>query len=261
MLSHLQIRILWLLGIVVICGLGILFLDPIPQDPNYHRFADDRPYFGIPNFLNVISNLPLILVGIIGLGWTLRVRKVAPDPLLLLPYGIFFAGVFLTGMGSCYYHALPENKTLVWDRYPMTLAFMALFSAIWMEHVSRKGGIILLPGFLLLGFFSVWYWEYTERSGLGDLRLYGGVQFVPLLLIPFILAWFRSGYSKRHYFFYALGFYGLAKVLEHFDRELFQATGVVSGHSLKHLAAALAAFVILLMLCHRQFQEKPGRIL
>lgn len=256
-----RLRILLLLGTVIIGSAGILALDPIAQDLSYHRFADERTYFGIPNFFNVLSNFPLMLVGVAGLGWTLRVRDSASDSLLRFTYGIFFAGVLLTGAGSCYYHAFPENKTLLWDRYPMTLAFMALFSIIWMEHLSRRGGMILLPGLLLLGLFSVWYWDHTEQLGRGDLRLYGAIQFLPLLLIPLILALFRSSYGKRHYFLYALGLYGLAKAFEHFDAEILQATTVISGHSLKHLAAAAAALVILAMLHQRQSREKQGKVL
>jgi hypothetical protein len=49
------------------------------------------------------------------------------------------------------------------------------------------------------------------------------------------------------------GFYVLAKVLETYDRAIFGMLGhVVSGHTLKHLAAAFAGYWILRMLKRRR---------
>jgi hypothetical protein len=50
----------------------LLPLPPLLQDQSYHQFADQRELFGIPNFWNVVSNLPFIAVGAVGL---LQVRR------------------------------------------------------------------------------------------------------------------------------------------------------------------------------------------
>jgi hypothetical protein len=91
-------------GIFVLAALSLaalLLLPPILQDQSYHRFADERMLFGIPNFWNVVSNLPFIAVGAVGL------RRFYRDPNTLA----LFLGIFLTGFGSSYYHWNPNNDT------------------------------------------------------------------------------------------------------------------------------------------------------
>jgi hypothetical protein len=39
------------LGAVVAVSLAVLlWMEPVAQDPGYHRFADQRTLFGVPNF-------------------------------------------------------------------------------------------------------------------------------------------------------------------------------------------------------------------
>src|SRR2546422_9702397 len=45
---------------------GIMVCGPISQDAAYHEFADTRRLFGVPNFLNVASNIPFLVIGILG---------------------------------------------------------------------------------------------------------------------------------------------------------------------------------------------------
>ena len=50
-----------------------------------------------------------------------------------------------------------------------------------------------------------------------------------------------------------LAFYGLAKLLETFDRQIFALDGgLVSGHTLKHLAAAMAGVWLVRMVWKRK---------
>ncbi|MFQ6006881.1 MAG: ceramidase domain-containing protein, partial [Woeseia sp.] len=165
---------------------AVFFVDPIPQDPSYHAFADSRSMLGIPNFWNVASNIPFLLVGGAGL-YTLASRSPAgmlPD--LSPAYAVFFAGIVLTGVGSAYYHYGPADDTLAWDRLSMTIGFMGLFTVIVGEHVSRTAAKRLLIPLLIVGAASVVYWSVTEARGSGDLRPYAIVQFLPMLLIPLI---------------------------------------------------------------------------
>ncbi len=224
---------------------GILSLDPIAQDVSYHLFVDTREIWSIPNFWNVVSNLPFVLVGLLGL-YKLRF----PDKLKVIDdtniaYVLLFFGTFLVGFGSGYYHISPDNQTLVWDRLPMTIAFMTLFSIIISEFISIRSGKALLLPLILAGILSVVYWHFSEIRGEGDLRFYALVQFYPILAIPIMLVCFRSKCTHVHAYWWLLLAYIAAKLFEHFDGEVFDMLGFISGHSLKHLTAALGMYVLL----------------
>ncbi len=222
---------------------------PFPQDPAYHAFADQRAWLDVPNFQNVASNLPFLIVGFAGL-WAMR--RAAPGRENAAWVGLFL-GVALTALGSSYYHWSPTNATLLWDRLPMALAFMALFAAIIGERVSERLYRLLLAPLIASGFASVIYWYVTETAGSGDLRPYIVVQFFPLLAIPVIIALRPAKYTHTSYVFYALGFYLSAKALEVFDQQVFALLGeTVSGHALKHVAAALGCFFLYLMWVRRK---------
>lgn len=245
-----------LLFVIITFGaiLGMLFWAPIPQDPHYHQFADQRGILGIPNFFDVLSNLPFIVVGILGLTQINR-RNLSGGLLpLLTHYRVFFVGVLLTGFGSGYYHLEPNNLTLVWDRLPMTIAFMAFFAALVGESISLKAGRILIWPLILLGLASVAYWYFTERTGEGDLRPYVLVQFLPILLTPYILMAFPSPFAGKRYLWLLVAFYLLAKFLEMTDKFWFDMGGHVSGHTLKHLSAAFATFWMYYALKHRKIK-------
>lgn len=216
---------------------------PIAQDRGYHLFADARSCLGVANFANIASNGLFLLVGAAGVIGCWRRRSGAWRSWL-----VFFAGVALVFFGSAHYHGNPNDDTLVWDRLPMTVAFMALFAALVSEHVASKIEIPLLAAALATGLFSVLWWQWS-----GDLRIYIWVQGAPLLAIPYLVAAFSGHYTLRHYLLYGVAFYVLAKAAELFDHQIYAATaGMISGHSLKHLLAAAAAFCVLLMLRRRQ---------
>jgi hypothetical protein len=230
----------------------MFLLDPVPQDPAYHDFADDRPLLGIPNFWNVSTNLPFLLVGAAGLA-TAR-RLAAPE--LGLHYRVLCAAIALVAIGSAGYHLEPSTRSLVWDRLPMTVAFMALTAAVVADRISWLAGRALLWPLVVAGLVSIAWWVRTEAAGAGDLRPYALVQFLPMLLIPLMLVlWQGEGLSPRRLWM-ALAAYALAKLAEHFDAAILAATGQVGGHALKHLLAALAAWWIV-----RAFQGAPARAL
>ena len=117
-------------GLTLAAIVATFFFDPVPQDPAYHLFADGRTLLAVPNFWNVASNIPFLFVGWMGLRYLHGNRPPTMTPVLHTCYQVFFLGVFLTGFGSSYYHLAPDNATLVWDRLPMTIAFMGFFAAI-----------------------------------------------------------------------------------------------------------------------------------
>jgi hypothetical protein len=238
-----------LLGVTAVAATIVLRMPPIPQDPGYHQFADTRPWLGIPNFQNVASNLPFLFVGMAGL---LRLRRAIAEPgerKLVEKGGWFFLflSFALTAFGSGYYHWAPSNATLLWDRLPMTFGFMGLFAGIIGERIGERAYRLLLWPLVGLGVASVLFWYVGEVQGHGDLRLYALVQFFPLLLIPIVMALYRPRYSHGRYVFLALGWYGVSKILEYYDRQIFDALGVVGGHALKHLAVAMAGWTLVRM--------------
>lgn len=130
----------------------------------------------------------------------------------------------------------------------MTIAFMSLFASIIAERISLSAGRLLLLPLLALGIVSVMTWHLGEVRGAGDLRLYGFVQYFPFLAIPLLVLLFPPRYTRTADLFGALGWYGLAKVLDLLDAQIFALGNLVSGHTLKHLASALGTYWILRML-------------
>jgi hypothetical protein len=218
----------------------LLSQQPIGQDTNYHDFADQRTFLGIANFLDVVSNVPFVLVGLAGMNACLASPSTVKGPAWLT----FFAGVTLLGAGSAYYHWSPNGETLVWDRLPMALAFMGLFVALVTDYASTRVGTVLLVPAVLAGLASVMYWRHYD-----DLRLYYWIQLLPLLTIPAVMALYRARYTHQGYLLVAFALYVLAKLSETHDEEVFTFTsGLFSGHTLKHILAALAICAVLMML-------------
>ena len=220
-------------------------LEPIAQDLTYHRFADTRPLAGMPNFANVVSNLPFLLIGVWGLAITGRLGSKHP---LRLSWRIFFAGLCATAAGSAWYHVAPDNPSLTWDRLPMTIAFMSFFAIVIGEYVSLTAARRLLVPLLAAGSASVLYWAHTEAGGAGDLRPYAIVQFLPMLLIPLVVLLNRDRSDLGSAIGWMIVFYAAAKLGEFFDAPILAFTGFVSGHTLKHLLAAIATLFLLLWL-------------
>ena len=234
------------LSFMILLGIGLLVTDPVLQQSSYHLLADTRPWLFIPNFADVISNLPFALIGLTGLFYSLSKNRE-----ISLSWRVYFIGLILVAAGSSYYHWNPNNQTLVWDRLPMTVCFMSLFVAILVDNVSTQLENWLLPSSILLGATSVIYWHYT-----GDLRFYAFIQFGTLAAIPLILFLYKSQYTHRHYLLYGLAFYALAKVLELNDSRIFELSSrIISGHTVKHLLAAAATYCVYLMLKKRQVKK------
>ena len=234
-----------LLILLTLISIGVvLTLRPVAQDPAYHHFTDSRTIFGIPNFANVISNFLFMVVGVQGL---LVLSKSSASRRMSLIYAILFSGIFLTGLGSGHYHWHPDNDRLVYDRLPMTMVFMSLLAATIAEKINEKAGAYFLFPLLAIGIFSVIWWHYTEGKGQGDLRLYGLVQFYPMILIPLILLLFTETTANKAdlQLIWVVIWYGVAKLCEIFDKPIFSALGFISGHPIKHIAAAIATLYLI----------------
>lgn len=248
-------------GILLITFIGLVTLTafflvkPIPQDLTYHHFSDSSQYWFIPNTLNVLSNIPFVIVGVLGVAtFCIQSKPLLIDHRNLAAYITLYLAIALVGVGSGYYHIAPSNQTLVWDRLPMTIAFMALYSVIIGEFISGYLGKRLLIPFLVLGILTVLYWWFSERRGAGDLRAYSIVQFFPMFTIPVILMFFKSRYSSANAYWVLIVTYAGAKLFEYYDKQVHDVLGFVSGHTIKHILSALGLYILIL-----SYQKLPQR--
>lgn len=188
-------------------------MKPIRQNEAYHNFADDRSHLGIPNFNDVASNIIFVAVAVVLMIFN-------ADPIAeseALP--VFYRALFLVGPCSAYYHLAPSSETLVVDRLAMAAAFGAL-----QAHAHGMHPILLWPT-VASSMATVVYWKRTK-----DLRPYICLQYGGAITLLFTRQWTT------------LPFYALAKVCERFDGHIFGLTsGNISGHTLKHIFAAVAA--------------------
>lgn len=240
-LAHRQ----WLLAILSGAALIAMFFVPrIPQDPGYHQFVDSRTLLGVPNFWNVVSNIGYLVVGLYGLVRASRLQ----DPMLRPAYVTFCVAVTIVAFGSSWYHYAPTTESLVWDRLPMAAGFMALVSLVLGERVSWQVSRLLLWPLVAIGVATVAYWAWTEKYGVGDLRPYALVQFLPVLLMPLLLLLFPGNQQSARWLWWTFAGYVVAKTAEQFDGAIYSAIAL-SGHSIKHVVSSVAVlFAIFAML-------------
>jgi hypothetical protein len=253
---------IWTLAVTTaVVAVGTILLPRIPQPLWYHNFADKRALAGVPNFGDVVSNVPFAIVGSLGLAFLYgnRGSEAFMDTRERWPYlGVFF-GLVLTAIGSSYYHLAPDNARLVWDRIPMTIVFLGMVASVLTERVNVRFGLIALPVLLAIGVLSVAVWYRSELAGAGDLRFYAAVQVYAGILLLVALA-LPARYTRGSDLAVVVGFYVLAKVLETLDRQIFQLGHVVSGHTLKHLAGGLAGYWIVRMVQRREPVANSARV-
>ncbi len=235
---------LWIFGALALALAAFALLAPPLATPQAFRtLADTRSFLGIPNFADVVSNVPLLLVGLWGLhatrfdGW---------------PWRVTFLMVALTGPCSAYYHLAPDDARLMWDRLPISMAFMALLAAVLGERIGARTGVRLLVPLLLAGAASVLYWRWSVLQGAENILPYAAVQFGGMAAIVLAVLLFPARYTRGGDFFAAFGLYALAKLAEGMDAEIYALGQIVSGHTLKHLLAACAVAWLVRMLYLRQ---------
>jgi hypothetical protein len=252
----------WYIVAFTVASVAVAFLLPsMPQPVDYHEFADDRRLVGVANFLDVVSNAAFVVAGLAGMIVTLYPRTPFEYARERLPYLVFFLGVALTGLGSGYYHLAPNNETLFWDRLPMTIAFMSLISAQIVDRISIRAGLALLLPMLLIGMGSVLYWIATERAGVGNVMPYGVLQFYSVVMLFVLAVLYRSRYTRGNDIYWVFAAYVVAKIFETFDHQILALGNLMSGHSLKHLAAAVGSLLVMRMLWLRRLQERAGATL
>jgi len=248
-----------LISITVFILIALIIYGPLTTPARYTILADQRSWLGIPNAWNVLSNIPFVLIGIWGLWSLLKPESIYfNDQKEKLFYVLFFIGVFFVSILSSYYHWMPNNYRLMWDRFPIAFAVSAVVIAIMSERINLAFGRLIIWPFLLLALFSVYYWYYTITLGREDLRIYSFILiFLPITLMPLVLLLFKSPYTQTRYIWFALITFILARISEAYDFIIYNFTQhAISGHSLKHLLLALSCLLILIYLIKRKIPKK-----
>ena len=244
-----------LLAVAAAALLAVAFLPPLPEPRQFQGYVDQRAFFGIANFMNVVSNLPFLLVGIYGFAFVARHaqdRRVFASAPERWPYLLCFLAIALTCFGSSYYHLDIDPAGLFWDRLPMAIGFMSLLAAVIAERIDPKLGLRMLVPLVLIGAASVIYWRWSALYATENLLPYGMVQYGSIVAVLVLCALFPSRYTHGAYFVHVIAIYALAKLAEVLDARIYHALGgIVSGHTLKHLIAAFATYWVWRMLRRR----------
>ncbi|HEX4893302.1 MAG TPA: hypothetical protein VFV47_08435, partial [Hyphomicrobiaceae bacterium] len=230
----------------VVVAAMFLLVSPIRQNPAYNVFCDTRALLGIPNVLNVLSNLPFLFVGLAGLRW-MRQQAHRLKPELRASYSVLFVGLAGTAAGSAWYHWAPDNARLFWDRLPIAVAFMGLYTAVIAERIDIRAAKLLLVPLVVFGAGSVVWWGIFD-----DLRPYAIAQFFPVVTIPVLIWLCPPMYTRGGHLLAAVGCYVVAKIFEELDVRIYALGSILSGHTLKHLAAGLGAWIVYRMLVKRR---------
>lgn len=247
------------LGVTALCLLAAVLLPAFPQPAGYHAFADRRAALGIDNAFNVASNAGFLVSGIAGL-WIVFGRRARFELASeRWPWAVFFLGLVLTAFGSAYYHLAPDNARLFWDRLPMTIAFGGLVASQVADRVDARAGVGLLLPLVLVGAATIVYWRWSERGGAGNVMPYVVLQAYAVVMLLWLVIVERSRYTRGGDLFWILGWYMLSKLLEALDAEVQAMGHVVSGHTLKHVAASGSGFVACAMLMRRELRM-PGSV-
>lgn len=228
-------------GVLALCILTLI-LPPLLQDPNYHEFADNRTLFGVPRALDSLSNIGFLVAGLWGLLLVATDRLIFFSPALRTAAVVFFSGFLTTAVGSTYYHLHPDDARLAVDRAGMVVVFAGLLGMAAAQRISDRAGRVMLLVGLVLGPASVVWWIVS-----GSLGPYAVVQFGGMALVVGMMSAPERGPGP--YWSLMLVTYGLAKVCESMDIEIFiWGLDTLSGHTLKHLLAALPVLAVTLAL-------------
>ena len=250
-----------LLLALAIALLVACFGPDVAQHAHYHAFADQRTGWGVPFAMDVLSNLPFAIAGVWGLVGLRHVSHLAQSSAQLSSHArgeprhqrgvqpalaaLFFMGLLVTAVCSSLYHWQPDNAGLAIDRLGMVVAFAGLLGLSVADRISGRAGLATAATVLALGPLSVMVWA-TSGNLLPWALLQGGGMLLIVLLAacpatckPIPAAW---GIPLAA----VIALYALAKVLEMADHSVFELTHhLVSGHSLKHGVAALAAWPVI----------------
>ncbi|WRX32660.1 hypothetical protein QQP08_025147 [Theobroma cacao] len=285
-------------GIALLCWLFFMMVTPkIPLSYRHHLFADMRNFLGVPNTLNVITNFPFLIVGVLGFVLSLGGGSFFNISLRGEVWGwlLFYGGIASVAFGSAYYHLKPDDNRAMWDTLPMMIAYSSLFSSFILERLGERIGLSCLFSLLVLAVLSTSY-----ARTFNDLRLCMTFQLIPCIALPIMTFLFPPKYTHSGYWLWtserhiqvpiprwsfsvlatvqikwkgvllylenmkpsATGVCILAKIEALADMKIYRANNyIISGHSLEHLCSAIAPVLVTVMLMHRSSRfQRLGEI-
>jgi hypothetical protein len=228
-------------GTILAVGLAaLLAVGRLRQPPEYHDFADRRPWLGIPNAADVLSNVPLFAVAVAA---AIALRRASPSGASRPGFLAFAIGLALTSVGSVVYHLDPRDSTLVWDRLPLAPTMAAVAGLLIVERLAPRRPTTLILGLIVANVAAVLLWAWTLRSGDGgDVRAYHFARTGPVLCAVVATFAFPEPRASRPAVFATFLGFAIASAFEVADRVVFDAAGgLAGGHTLKHLFAAVAS--------------------
>ena len=234
-------------GLLIAVGLGLLaavFGPSAAQPTHYHAFADQRVLLGLPLAMDVLSNLPFAIAaawGLLALYRSPAHTQSVGDKSQASLAALFFLGLLVTSICSGYYHLLPNDPSLALDRLGMVIAFAGLLGVAVADRVSSRGGIATAAFVLAAGPLTVGIWADS-----GNLLPWVLLQGGGMLLIAAVAVCRPVNDSWSLPLLPVVIFYAAAKLCELGDHQVFEWTGeMISGHSLKHIVAAFAAWPVI----------------
>ncbi|MFZ3229430.1 MAG: ceramidase domain-containing protein [Pseudobdellovibrio sp.] len=228
--------------VILICATFFVCWAKLPSaDPfTYFLFADDRNLFGIPNSLDVVSNFAFFLVGVLGIRNVFKTRRLHSK--VIFSFGIILSiASLLVAIGSAYFHLNPNPVSLIWDRLPMTLGFATIAAMVITDRVDPQMGVWIFSILLPIGLLSV--------IGYGNswvtLKLYIAFQTGTIAFLALAIIFLKQQNLPNSLLRASVILYVIAKITEKLDRNIFNIATFISGHTLKHLFAAAAIYIIL----------------
>lgn len=228
--------------LLVLACLGPL----VPQAARYHDFADQRVMAGLHNAMDVLSNLPFLIIGLLGYWLAVwRAPGVVKASGARLWLTLVFGGLVATAIGSGYYHLAPSDWRVFWDRMGMVPVFAGVLGLAVQSLMPQRAAVIATAMVLLGGPVALWVWLQT-----GQLLPWALLQGGGMLLLGVLAVWqWRKPVAAPHIQWplaAVVAWYVLAKLLELGDATIWAASAqMVAGHGLKHIAAAMALVPLL----------------
>lgn len=249
----------WLTGsALLLCALA-LCLPRMPVPASYHAFADQMTWGVLPHARDVLSNAAFALAG-----WVLwwqgrRYVRCMPDEAarqrLASALRVSAWGLVLTALCSGIYHLQPDARGLMIDRIGMSMAFAGVVGVLVADRFAPVRVVPAMAAALLLGVACA-VGDFLHDNTMPWVLFQLGVVLL-MLLAPWVT---RDAGTHRLgqpavlgvAWWQVLAFYALAKLCEMGDHALWHWTGeIISGHSLKHIAAAAAVWPIVRALRQR----------
>jgi hypothetical protein len=231
--------------VVCLALLALALFGPEASQPStYHAFADQRRFFALPFAMDVLSNAAFLAVGIAGIACLIAYPRRALTNVQRAMSILFVAGLLLTALASAWYHLHPDDANLAIDRSGMAVAFAGLLGLAAAGRVSERAGAALGLAVLLAAPLAIKYWIATDNVFPWGVLQGGGMGLIlwASLLRP------RSKALDVRWSLVILA-YAAAKLFELNDDAVYQLSGhLVSGHTLKHLFAALAGCPVVVAL-------------